>query len=235
MSAPATLPALFTCDRQGMRLTEAGCARLWKSARKKRPEPWEGRHHCLGCPIGARHAGVEIEPVALDAEHWRLVCNRCLRRSDRLILGRHCVSCFNRQAEVRRGRNSKGGRPRLADRLRSVTVAVARAGSVDLLTADDVIGPAELMVRVARTATSRVAFGPPAQAWEVPDEPVEAREEAGGAPRSEGKAPSRCGEPRQPRPPTFRDHLLSTSRFTWPALVAKRAQLDALALLSPQP
>lgn len=39
------------------------------------------------------------------------ICTRCHRQSDRIISGRFCISCFNRAAELRAGRNAKGGIP----------------------------------------------------------------------------------------------------------------------------
>lgn len=214
-AAPLVLPETFRCDRQGMTLTVAGCARLFASTVKKKPEPYEGRWHCQGCPIGAANAGAPVESIAIGGQDWRLVCARCLRRSDRLIHGRHCVSCFNRGREARIGRNKKGGRPKLIDRLRAVTLAMTRAdGVTELVAAKAVIGPAEVMVQRARTATGRLAFGMPPARWDISQaaEPVNAAEVV------ERDAPPRPAPP--PRPPSLRDHLQASTRHTWPALVA---------------
>jgi hypothetical protein len=210
-----------------MRLTVAGCSRLWKSAQQRRPEPWEGRWHCRRCPIGAANAGAQVEPVALGGEDWRLVCSRCLRQADRLIRNRHCVSCYNREREVKVGRNSKGSTPRLTGHFHPVTAAVGRAGVVELVTMPNVLGMPEVLVQTARTATACLAFGAPGRAWGVPaaetSAPPEAPQPPGDAPRGEGDDARRYGEGRQPRRPTFRDHLLASSRHTWPALAHSRA------------
>ena len=164
IDATPTLPELFHCGRQDMRLTAAGCARLWRSARDKRPEPHEGRWHCRGCPIGADNAGEAQAPLALAGDEWGNVCVRCLQQSDRLIRRRLCISCYNRDREARIGRNGKGGPPRLAAHLRSVTLAISRPGQpAEAVTAHHITGPVEIMVGLARETQVRLAFGLPAQ------------------------------------------------------------------------
>ncbi|TCI00176.1 hypothetical protein EJV46_05865 [Roseococcus sp. SYP-B2431] len=177
MTLGPDLPELFRCERQGARLTVPACARMWRSARETRPAPWESRHHCLGCPVGAGNAGEKVETVALGAEEWRLVCCRCLRRAERLIHRKFCVSCFNRDREARIGRNAKGQTPRLVARLRPISIVVPQAGAVRTVTEARVLGAWEIMVAIARQATGPVAFGAapgslaaqPVQAQSAPD------------------------------------------------------------------
>jgi hypothetical protein len=152
--------------------------------------------------------------VALSGEDWHLVCSRCLRQADHLIRNRHCVSCYNREREVKVGRNSEGSTPRLTGQFHPVTVAVGRAGAVELVTMPNVLGMREVLVQAARTATACLAFGPPGQAWGAPAtetsairEPPQRPEDA---PRGEGDDARRGGEGRQPRRPTFRNHLLAS-------------------------
>lgn len=66
-------PSLFLGERQTIRLTVAGRARLWRSARDRRPEPHKGRHICLGCPIGGANAGEQHEPL-VEAHEGMAVC-----------------------------------------------------------------------------------------------------------------------------------------------------------------
>jgi hypothetical protein len=158
---------MVRCERQSMTLLRAGCARLWKSAQEKRPDPWEGRWHCRDCLIGAANAGQSVQPVALEATEWRLICSRCLRPAERLVHLRFCLSCFNRNREATMGRNAKGGRPRLCGRLRPVHVVVTRQGARHVVVTEGAaIGPSEVMTTVARGASGRLAFASPeARRW----------------------------------------------------------------------
>jgi hypothetical protein len=52
---------------------------------------------CKGCPMGARHAGVEdANPSQLKGS---TVCSRCHQGCTRLIAKHLCISCYNRQRE----------------------------------------------------------------------------------------------------------------------------------------
>jgi hypothetical protein len=113
----------FACNRYGTMSPEA-CARNYRSApdaiRSGRLEA------CLGCAIGRRHAGEQVHTVpasATTAARAKPACLRCRRsgreHSSRLIgrmrlIREHtiCVSCYNREREVLRGKNAKGAPPR---------------------------------------------------------------------------------------------------------------------------
>lgn len=93
---------LFRCETQRLDLTKASCANF------------HIRRHtasCAGCLIGAHHAGRSAPTETAT----RNECVRCQRQDGarRLIHGRICVSCFNRQGEVIRGHDRKGNTPRL--------------------------------------------------------------------------------------------------------------------------
>ena len=114
----------FTCARYGTMSPEA-CARNYRSApdtvRSGRLEA------CLGCAIGHRHAGSQEQcvptPTSATGLRAKPACLRC-RRSGRehasRLIGRMrlirehtvCVSCYNREREVLRGKNAKGAPPR---------------------------------------------------------------------------------------------------------------------------
>jgi hypothetical protein len=155
---------IIHCDRRKMTLTERGCAALWGSANivKPAPAPWEGRHACLHCPIGAGHAGETVNPMAAVVAVLRRICPRCRRVSTRIIGNRLCVSCYNRDREVRTGRNAKGQKPRLI--LYPAALSVATPVGVQHVRADLVTGPAEIMLARARNATTSMAFG-----WGAPN------------------------------------------------------------------
>jgi hypothetical protein len=99
---------LFECPKIPGKLTlsEASCANYYLSAQKKE---WGYRlPHCVECQLGAKNAGVEVGPPF----QRRAVCVRCGSGAGRMVLGRLCMSCYNREREWRLGRNAKGGTPR---------------------------------------------------------------------------------------------------------------------------
>jgi hypothetical protein len=151
--------ATFNCNALRMRLSTAGCARLWRSAQTDRPHPWEGRAACRSCPIGARNAGEKASPVALYVDRLRSVCARCLRPAPRQIRGRWCVSCYNRQREADKGANAKGGRPRLCDQLGQVTLTVSDGTGEQIAEFNQVVSVAEVLAVVGRKATAPMRFG----------------------------------------------------------------------------
>ena len=91
---------LFHCAQQHMDLSREACADFHK--RRKTAS-------CARCPIGAHHAGRQAPPQRLTES----TCARCERVGQRIIQGRLCVSCFNRQLELERGRDRKGNVPGL--------------------------------------------------------------------------------------------------------------------------
>lgn len=158
MANEPAAPVLFDCARRRLRLTEAGCARLFLSARADRPQPHEGRHACLACPVGAAHAGVAMAaPAAIEA--LRAVCSRCRRLRDRLVHGHLCLSCYNRDREARLGRNCKGGVPRLVARLHPVRIAVTDGAGHARIVERDALDVAELLIATAQAATEPVTIG----------------------------------------------------------------------------
>jgi hypothetical protein len=153
---------MMRCDRQNMTLTRGGCTRLWLSTRVTRPDPWEGRRHCLTCPVGAANAGRPMAQMDETTEALRLICPRCTRVAMRLINGRLCVSCYNREREALIGKNAKGGRPMICDVLHTERLAVIDgSGSGSVIEAGPVVGIVEAIVAMTRTATGPLAFGRP--------------------------------------------------------------------------
>ena len=152
---------LFHCRRQNMRLTAGGCSRLWLSAQEKENEPqaWEGRSACVTCPIGATNSGRVVSPVAEEVATLKRVCPRCMRVAPRLINHRLCVSCYNRQAEADKGKNAKGTRPRLCDRLHEIDVTVVAGHGVHIIHSARVTGATEVIVHIARRAKATTFFG----------------------------------------------------------------------------
>jgi hypothetical protein len=161
------MPELVTCDRRPLRLTEAACARFWLSSNPVSPPVWEGRVACHGCPAGAARAGGTVDPFQAIRERLHPVCPRCRKAASRIINDRLCVSCYNRDAEVRRGYNRKGQPPvRTIARLTHARIVVVENGLASALADEKTFGPLELVLRSARRATAPLAFGwaPPAAA-----------------------------------------------------------------------
>jgi Zn finger protein HypA/HybF involved in hydrogenase expression len=150
---------MMRCDRQNMALSVQGCAKLYTSTIALRPQPWEARFGCLACPIGAANAGHPVVTTSESTELLRTICPRCRRRAFRVIQNRLCVSCWNREREVRVGRNGKGGKPRLV--LEPVVMAVVSSDAVRTIEAPMMSGMIEAMIAAARSATGPVAFGRP--------------------------------------------------------------------------
>jgi len=157
----ATAPAfeVFRCDRRRMTLSRPGCARLWQSAQDNRPEPYEGRFACLTCPVGARHSGKTISAAVASVEALRQVCPRCRRQTSRMINGRFCPSCDMRHREALAGRNRKGTRPQLCDRLHVQRLTVVDGAGPRVVEQDHVVDLVELLIVHARVATGAVIFG----------------------------------------------------------------------------
>lgn len=157
------LPELVPCPPLRSRMTEKACVRMWSSTKQKPPAPHEARSACLTCPLGAQRSGIDAaaaeaqaRAAALEAT-MRHICPRCERVAPRLIHGRHCISCYNRDREARIGRNAKGTRPRLADIIHPETLTVG--GRVVRL--DNVASRIEAAAIAARQAGPGAIIGVP--------------------------------------------------------------------------
>lgn len=158
------MPPLFTCERLHARMTEAGCARMWTSARDRPPYPNEQRAACVGCELGARHAGVDIERAreAVRAAELADRCSECGRAGLRMIGRVHCVSCYNRRREARCGRDARGRVPKFIGRYHPVSLVVALPGSITVRSFAFVAGRAEAILLAAREAKgAAIAIGFP--------------------------------------------------------------------------
>ncbi|MFT8945968.1 MAG: hypothetical protein ABF876_05225 [Acetobacter aceti] len=162
---------LVDCPELKMRLSRAGCSRLWTSARKKMPENWEGRKACVGCPLGAERAGhnpkdqLSAKTRSADGHLARnfLVgtCSRCQKQADRMPGGRLCITCYNRQREAIRGKSAKGYRPHIADLLKKDRLFVSATDGGSEWLQDFVLSRTELMIAAAGQATTPIFFGRP--------------------------------------------------------------------------
>jgi hypothetical protein len=162
------LPPMMRCERRQMSLTIPGCVRLFESAERDPPQPYEGRFACHKCPIGAAHLGRTITAAEQAADDWSSICPRCLRSASRFIQASMCVSCYNRHREGKIGRNRKGSRPQIIARLHLERLAVIEGGELRTIAFPDVVHATEAMVRSAKAAKDVLIIGAPARAWRSP-------------------------------------------------------------------
>lgn len=153
---------LFECPRHpgGLRLTPAACATMWRRG-KRCADMSDPLWPCSGCPIGAQHAGEAPDRGigAIDS-----VCSRCLRPAGKFVRG-VCVSCYNREREVRVGRDRRGHRPQFAAPTPLAVQVLTR--SQTRLQTRAALSVVEVMVHSAKGSREPLAFArAPAAAWE---------------------------------------------------------------------
>jgi len=106
---PGFAQKLFRCTRRAAALRPAACAANWEKAQELRNGAGGTAEVCRACPVGAAHAGKAVSyrnPLfGID------LCPRCRRGGMRVVGNRLCISCYNREREVRIGRNRKGTVP----------------------------------------------------------------------------------------------------------------------------
>ena len=141
---------IFRCEKRNVKLTKGGCARMWELAATNKPKPWEGQAACVACPIGAANAGHAVKAAAQVIEDIRMICAGCFRPSDRMIAGDYCPSCYNRRLEAKRGRNAKGGTPRISALLHPEFLAVAEGQRRRCIRVNHVLSLAEAVLIAAK-------------------------------------------------------------------------------------
>lgn len=139
----------FACEPYRATLSVARCAAMFLDVAKQKAGATHPHERCAGCAIGALHAGMAAPRKRAIG---RLTCARCHESATRLVCGGSiCVSCYNREAEVRRGRNGKGVPPVPVDRFFAVS-AVGGRGKGKTVVLHDVSVLAEGAMRAMRAA-----------------------------------------------------------------------------------
>ncbi|PVX74649.1 hypothetical protein C7402_11980 [Paraburkholderia unamae] len=140
----------FRCEPLRADLSPASCARNQQT---------EKFLTCRASPIGRAHSqqcGPQAAAIDETGKVFRPVqparpCVRCGVAALRLIRQELCVSCYNRQLELRRGRNAKGARPVIvAKRLHPARCLVHRDGNAELLDLEFCSGREEAAAIVKR-------------------------------------------------------------------------------------
>lgn len=144
----------FTCERLYASLTVTSCAERWREAANPHADRYSA---CRACPVGAAHSGVANASVS--PLRGSLVCSRCGGGQMRLIRGNLCVSCYNREREVIKGKNARGMVPTKLAKLDPRTICYASNGAVHVARTERTAGITELVISTLRDAAHQVAFG----------------------------------------------------------------------------
>jgi hypothetical protein len=158
----------FVCQRYHARLSTTACASRWRSAQRARGEAADQFARCRGCTIGAQHAGERH--FARSKIYGCEVCPRC-GGGARMIAGRLCISCYNRELEFRRGRNGKGTKPTIFLPERRVGVLLdfddpGERRRFDVI-AEFAFDAVEVATQILRVAVGKVAFTAPSYGGEM--------------------------------------------------------------------
>lgn len=112
---PEFLTEPVACSARALTLSARACAADWRRAQAVKPLPWLSLYHCRGCTLGAAHAGrplaAAVQVTQLD--EVRRLCVRCHQPARKILHGRYCVSCYNRDRELAAGKNGRGTEPSL--------------------------------------------------------------------------------------------------------------------------
>lgn len=143
----------FRCDALRATMSTEACAGMW---RESNHENLRDRLACRCCPIGAQHAGETL--ASMSALKGLPLCARCHRGSDRLIHAMICVSCYNREREILRGRNAKGTAPSRLPPLQPRRLWYLSGRAPTVLAMPRAVDTVELVVAALRDSQERVRF-----------------------------------------------------------------------------
>lgn len=83
-------------------------------------------YHCHGCDTGAKNAGLE-KPETVRDNGIDIICPRCLGWMSRSVRG-VCISCKNREYEVKKGVNARGKAPVKLREIHTMDIVFLRNG-----------------------------------------------------------------------------------------------------------
>ncbi|EQM95171.1 hypothetical protein [Oxalobacter paraformigenes] len=164
----------FFCAAYQATIAVSRCACMYKASKKIRVGEYHTLQKCIGCKIGALHAGEQ--PIVMRSGNLpRHMCVRCHCYADRLLSNGVCVSCSNRAAEVKKGRNAKGCTPSPSDWfwrrpeqikgkgktvwLYPVRLTTKQGSDVRYQVIDDASNTLEAMLRILRLEREEIVFG----------------------------------------------------------------------------
>ena len=145
--------SFFRCERMRATLSTESCQEMWRRADALD----DGSHSaCRLCPVGAVHAG-EVA-ASMSPLKGTLTCARCHRAAGRLIHSMVCVSCYNRAAELLKGRNAKGRMPVKLVALEPRRIRYRHGSDVCTLRLRHTVDVDELIVAALRDSRQAVTF-----------------------------------------------------------------------------
>lgn len=166
----------FRCEAHEAIVTDSGCAARFAKAQGRarrtngqlflsgrgmddvRADSKLAMDACQRCPLGALHAGAA--PVTHSAHYASDQCPRCGFGTNRMIAGRVCVNCYNREREVLSGRNGRGNRPKRLAPIHTFSMRLAVDGRRFAAIEDRATSATEVICRQLRTIKGAVAFAP---------------------------------------------------------------------------
>lgn len=150
---------LFPCSRLRATMSQGGCAKRWATAQVAKGQQAEAFEACRSCAIGASHAG--LAHVHHSPFYGAAICPRCEEGNTRIIGGRLCINCYNRERELLAGRNARGNRPRYVSAeapLRSLDLRISINGRARRERIERVTGTREVVLQRLRATRGQVAF-----------------------------------------------------------------------------
>lgn len=146
----------FRCQPREATLSIPACVGMFQRAQAARGREAERYTACKTCSVGAAHTGVE-----LILSSWlfdTMICPRCGHGTMRMIRNRACVSCYNREREVKAGRNAKGKVPSKLAPLIPVEVAYTANRTPRRYRSRHAVGAPEVMAHIMRTVPGQIIF-----------------------------------------------------------------------------
>jgi hypothetical protein len=148
----------FRCSAYGCTMSTEACAGRFQAAQTAKDEALFPIEKCRQCAIGAVHAGTSV--VHRSRIFERKICPRCLKGTTRIIGGRRCVSCYNREREMRIGRNRKGTPLVRVRPLHPVSIGYSVDGIYNELVTM-AVDRVEAVAHIIRTKTGSIFFSRP--------------------------------------------------------------------------
>ena len=154
-SVPGCPQKLFRCEPYAATLSAKACASRFRIAEVAKGQALEPFLHCNTCVVGAAHANRAV--TFFSKLYGSNICPRCGAGGVRIVGNRRCVSCYNREREVRIGRNGRGHKPIGLKPIYTIPVRCVVDGKVfDHATMG--VDRVEVMAQVLRTHKGRVYF-----------------------------------------------------------------------------
>ena len=153
---PGTDLRLFRCDRLSATLSTDACAQRHRDAQSATGDHLDRLIDCRSCPIGAAHAGTTL--IHYSWLYGSEICPRCGKGTTRMIHGRRCISCYNREREVLSGQNGKRRKPIYLRPVAPIELHYITDGEPRRIQLAQATGLVEAMAHVLRTTPGDIVF-----------------------------------------------------------------------------